>query len=331
MKYALLLFVSLGTFLNSYAYAREFALISSYHAENHWTQDCIAGLRSGLEADDKLTIFYLDAKRTSSTEHVLASEYAWRKVKEINPALLFVADDVALERLGPYLAQAKFPTVFYGIDNNPRNYFSGNKIPNNVYGILERRLSVSLVRTIRKILPPEKKDVLILFDDSSSAKAIIAMNFEGQEKVILDHGKIDRKSIGYFDTWKKAVTSAHENYDAILLKNWYTIKDRSNDAVIDANAVIEWTSRNSKIPIFTIMKNVVGEGLIEENQIVGAIVLEGASHGYNAAIMAKNILGKKDTVRIKSSRAKNYYFNKKSLNKFGLTLPKSIEDGATFK
>lgn len=164
------------------ALAANVLVISSYHPENSWTADCLNGVKDTLGTKHDINFVYMDTKRKPQSEYPQIAQKTLSQVDSIKPDIVMLADDNALSFLGQTISDNQIPVVFYGINNNPRVYFATERLPANVYGILERHLLLPLVRHINIIVPMKHKKVLLLFDDSNTSKSIIDVELKGNKK-----------------------------------------------------------------------------------------------------------------------------------------------------
>ncbi len=311
------------------ANAKEVLIVASYHPENEWTIDCINGIKNIIGNRHDISIIYMNTKQRPKIEHQQIADDVLQQLHVKNPDLIMTADDNALKYLAPAFGKMDTPIVFYGVNANPRSYFYGYKLPDNVTGVLERRMLIPLGRMIKTLVPTRSKKFLILFDDSQTTEAHLEITLHGKKSIPFDGNIIEWQRHSYYDDWKKAVLSSIQNYDALIVENWYTVKYRDTDTVVPEPEILTWTGRHSPIPVFGTIPHSVGP-----DKFVGAKVLTGIEHGGDAAKMVLEILdNNKRPWEIKkvTTRPTKYYFNKENLNKFNIQLPPDIEKKAIFQ
>ncbi|MBF0289711.1 MAG: hypothetical protein HQM14_18005 [SAR324 cluster bacterium] len=324
-----LLAVLVALFGVRHASAGNITVVASYHPENAWTANCIQAIRERIGTKHAIDVIYMDTKRKPPSEHQEIADRTWKQIQKQKPDLIMTADDNALKYLAPEFEKIDSPVVFYGVNNNPRVYFKNGKIPENITGILERRMLIPLGRMIKNLVPIQKNRFLILFDDSQTTKAHLAITLHGKKNISFDGTTIEWQSHSYYDDWQNAVTRAAQTYDAIIVENWYTVKQRSTGQTVDANEVLTWTGQHSPVPVFGSIPHSVGA-----KKFIGAMVLTGSSHGRDAAKMALAILDEKKKPKdltILTTKPDKYYFNQNNLQKFNLTLPANLQREAVFQ
>ena len=325
----ILLFGLLVVFLlPNNALTGEILLVVSYHPSNEWTANCIKGIRQQIADRHSIEIIAMDTKRKKESEFQTIADSVWARIIDKKPDLVMLADDNALKYLGPRLSQSDMPVVFYGVNNTPRSNLPNGRIPENMTGLMEKRLLIPLARTVIRIVPANHNRILILFDDSETTKIHLEKALFGKKTIPLKNSTIEWKSIGYYDIWQETVLDADNHYDAIIMENWYTVKDRHTKTVMPEQDVLEWTAQNAPVPIFGTTPFAVGR-----KRLVGALVLEGTEYGQAAAEIALQILDsgmKPSEFTITYSEKGKYYFNEQKLTQFNLQLPAEIRNVASF-
>lgn len=239
--------------------------------------------------------------------------------------MIMIGDDTALKLLAERLVDYEKPVVFLGINNNPRSYFSNSRIPVNFTGVLEHLPVFPWIRYIKKILP-ESKNGLVLLDNSPTSEAIINTSFRSETALVFEGLSIEYKIAQDWDNWKGFIQFSSD-YDFIVMPTFHNVKD--NGKHVDNKKVIHWTSENSTIPVFAHQDYAVGD-----NDVVGAYVIYGTTHGAQAAEIVKRILkdGKRpgEISPILDSEGQ-FYFNKKQLQRFKIDLPDKIKLNTIYK
>ncbi|MFH2094018.1 MAG: ABC transporter substrate binding protein [Pseudomonadota bacterium] len=300
-------------------------VVESYHTEYPWDISYKKGIESILGKDYTLVYFQMDTKRLPVEQFEHRAQLAFEMYKKINPILVMLGDDNALKFLGPKFSKTKTPVVYFGINNNPRDYNVTHY--DNITGVLERPLSIPSIVYLNDIIEPKLEKLLILFDSGISSKAAIQVMFSDRTSVKLANIQIDLKLIGDFSEWKKTISDAQKNgYGAVILGLYHTIVDE-NKKHVSHNQVIEWTSINTPVPSFGFWDFSVGA-----DKMIGGRVTTGFSQGEEAAKMAKEILGGKKISQISPVMEKKnrFLFSRSQLKKWKITLPENISSKADF-
>lgn len=301
-------------------------IIQSYHPELEWTTQCELGIRSAVSPQAQTEIFYMDTKRVPQSQFQQRADAAWNKFLELKPDLVMLGDDNALELLGPRFATTTTPTIYFGINNNPRNYFDDKTIPANITGVLERLPLFPWLRHLSEIMPNLHK-TLVLMDASPTTEAIIRGTFSDKTRRKVEGVTVEYFNTGSWEEWTSRVTQATE-YDVIITPTFHALK-KKDGSHIAVETVIEWTSANSPVPVFSHQDYTVGPA-----GFVGAYVIYGQAHGRLAGDIAVEILenGKSPTaIPTKMDRKGKFYFNQQQLDRFNLRLPKPIYTQAIFQ
>jgi len=300
-------------------------VVESYHANYPWDQSYSDGLRETLGSRYKLVFFEMDTKRLPKNEHEGMAQKAWEKIQATDPALVVLGDDSALKFLGPRLAGTDLPTVYLGINNDPREY----KVTgfSNVTGVLERPLMKPAIGHIKTIVKPTPRKLLVLFDNSITSQASVAEIFKGKATSEIEGIQVDLKLIGNIDEWKSAVLDAAKNgYDALVVGLYHTIFDQYN-LYVDSDDLLEWTVFSSPVPPFGFWDFTVGP-----RRTVGGLVLYGKVQGKLAGQIALQILGGKKAGDIPPVVAEEgqFLFSRSQLTFWDLSLPSAIAAKAEF-
>jgi len=315
-KIQFIMFVLASISVPSIAMAGDILVIESYHQGYSWDASYKKGLLDSLQGDYKLDFFQMDTKRVAKKQYQHRADLAWQSYQEKKPKLVILGDDNALKYLGPKFAETNTPVVFLGINNNPRDYFS--VYPSNFTGVLERPLFKRSIATLSNILSPRPKKILLLFDDSTTARASISEAFGGSIGVDVFGVSAKLRLIKNWILWKTQIQQAKKNgYDAIIMGLYHTIAD-VNQKHVPASDVMAWTVENSPVPLFSFWDFSVGKG-----KTVGGLVLSGEEQGRMAAQIARQILQGTPPSKIypKTAEKGRYLFSQQQLSKYELTLP----------
>lgn len=292
--------------------------ISAYHKGYKWTDNCVRGIESNIDDKYDLQTIYMNTKILPKDQHQKAADNAWNTYIETKPDMVMLGDDNALAYLGARLARTNVPVVFYGINANPRKYFTNKHIPPNITGILERVPIYSVIRIIKPLIKDAKK-VLMLSDNSPTTHAIIETMLDGKERISVANISFYSKIIHTFQEWRKEIEQAHNKYDAIYLSTFFTIKD-DNGNVMNHKDVLRWSSMHTKIPILGSQ-----ELMVTDDGALGAFVIVGEKHGQLAAEMASQILEQGKIPLYIMHQETRILFNQKQLKRFNITLPEGLK------
>lgn len=298
-------------------------IIESYHPVLAWTAQCEAGIRQALGRDIEVRSVFMDTKRIPQAEFASSARRAWETFESVRPDLVMLGDDDALSLLGPRVAETNTPIVYFGINNNPRNYF--RRLPRNMAGVLERTPVIPWLRHLTEIMPRARR-VLVLLDKSLTSDSIIELVFQGRADIHVGAMSVELHVASDWADWQTRVLGATE-YDFLLTPTFHAL--RGSEDYVDIADVISWTSSNSPVPVFSNQDYTIGE-----NGLVGALVLLGTEHGRLAGEIARGILEKTfspQNAPFLTDRAGQFYFNQKQLDRFGILLPEDIRSVAKFQ
>lgn len=314
----LLLIVSLLTF--SFCQASTILIIQSYHKEYPWDAGYLTAIEQILQKNHKLLTFEMDTKRLPKSEYQKKADEAWEYFLKVNPDLVILGDDNAAKFLGHKIERTKKPLVFLGINGSSRNYFKFNN--NNVSGILERPLLNRSIKVLSQIIGRKESKVLILLDNGTTSE-LIKKHLDTYQ---LDSAETVVENIGEWKNWQHTVFKAKEKgFDGAIIGLYHTIKD--NGVHVPNEQVIEWTSKNSPIPLFAFWSFAVGK-----DKAIGGHVLDGYEHGLEAAYIAKHYLDNGEFKNIGSKKGSrgSYIFSSSELQRWNLKIPKQIRPYVLF-
>ncbi len=307
--------------ISNFLYSEKIMIIGSYHDEYPWQQEYKNALINNLD-NYEIYSFNLDSKRLELKDVMIKVQEAINFVDEINPDIVLLGDDNAFSYLADEIIYRNIDVVFLGINENLRDYYA--KRPDRVTGVLSRPYYKRAILSIDNILSPAK-NILILFDSSSTSQKIIEENFIGVEKVYdID---IHTEVIYSFSEWKRVIEASKNGYDAIIIGSYQKIKD--NNIYIDGEELMRWTSENTPLPIFSFWAFGVGADMS-----IGGLVVSGETQGVEASKIIKMILegGKKPKEIFPISvLGGKYIFSRRQLEKWDLILPKDISDITEFR
>lgn len=291
-------------------------IVESYHPVLAWTAQCEEGIREALDGGFDVRSFFMDTKRIPESDFALSASRAWEAFQSIKPDLVMLGDDNALSMLGPRVAETGTPIVYFGINNNPRNYFT--QLPSNMAGVLERTPVIPWLRHLTEIMPLARR-VLVLLDNSLTSDSIVDLVFQGRAYIHVGKLAVEFHVASDWADWQDRIREASD-YDFVLTPTFHAL--RSSEGYIDIPDVVSWTSSNSPVPVFSNQDYTIGE-----DGFTGALVLVGTQHGRLAGEIARRILEgtfSPQNAPFLTDRAGQFYFSRKQLDRFGILLPEEI-------
>ena len=299
-------------------------IIQSYHGKLPWTGQCEEGIMAALGPDYHIRTFYMDTKRVPEAMFSQRAREAWQSFEELRPDLLMVGDDNGLRLLASRIEKTDTPVVYFGINHNPRKYFSGRH-PANVTGVLERLPLFPWLRYLKQIMPGAKR-VMVLMDNSPTSRSIVLRTFQNRDEIRILGALTGYRLTNDWKTWTDLVkgTDAH----MIVMPTFHSLK-KKDGGIVDYMDVIAWTSANAGVPLFSLQDYVVGP-----QGAAGAYTVFGRNHGRMAGELARQILEEGKSPRQLSpitDEQGQFFFNHRQLDRFGLTLPPGIAAQARFR
>ncbi|MGH1349788.1 MAG: ABC transporter substrate-binding protein [Methyloligellaceae bacterium] len=318
-----LYFFAISLFSSIQVFAAKILIIESYHKTFQWDKLYTTALKDVLGKKHKLYFFRMDTKRISPINISKRADLAWSKYQKIKPDYVVLGDDNALMFLGERLGKTDTPVIFLGINGNPTHYFADKRLPANITGVLERPHIADSMKKV-KMLIPELKRVLILFDNGHTSKALLGNVMRELNSINKKELEYDFKFIQKKSEWVETVSKAKANgYGAIFLGTYHTITDKNNRHVPSIN-LARWTSAKSEIPVFGFWSIAVGKG-----KAIGGIVLDGYNQGFAAAQMVNEVIAGKKPPVLRSSKGL-YLYSRSELERWNIKLPLALEKKATF-
>ncbi|WP_440876160.1 ABC transporter substrate-binding protein [Thalassotalea sp. PLHSN55] len=303
--------------LSGFTKPAKILVIESYHAEYKWDIEYKKALKDYLGKEHQLHYFQMDTKRVPASQFQYRSDLAWQAYLELQPDVVILGDDNALKYLAARFGKTTTPVVYLGINNNPRNYPLGNA--KNITGVLERPLIKRSVMTIGSVIPKMSR-LLILFDSGVTAHTSLENIFDNESVTTISNIQVEIKLIKEWEIWQSQVNNSPANYDAIIVGLYHTIRDKDNNYV-DAEKVLQWTSKNSPLPMFALWDFAVGK-----DKAIGGLVLQAYHQGAAAANLVLKILAGYPPEKLRPITAVNgtYLFSHSELNKSNIQLPDHI-------
>ncbi|WP_165313088.1 ABC transporter substrate-binding protein [Vibrio ziniensis] len=302
--------------------AANILVIESYHAEFGWDAGYRKGLIESLTPEHELTFFEMDTKRIPSREYENRAELAHQAYLQLKPDLVVVGDDNALSYMLPKLYQEPIPIVFLGINSNPRELLTQYSGKAGVTGVLERPFFTKTMAGIGEVFdsPNTKPKVLIMFDSGNTSK-IAVRTIENQVPLIKQNLGIEAHVITLSTerAWHDAVMNAPRNGVSAIVVGLFQTLINSNGESVSSEALLDWTSKNSSVPLFGFWDFSIGKG-----KAAGGVILDGRSQGKQAGNIAREILEKgldASTVPIQAGHQGMDVYSPEEFKRLGLTPP----------
>lgn len=298
-------------------------ILHSYDESYAWVRDLNIGIQRILGDKLNIRIFqhYMDTKNHPDMEYKeKAGAIARRVVDYLKPDIVLAADDDAQEYVMKYYKNRDdLQIVFIAVNAKPEEY--GYQDAYNVTGVLERipyesvKQIIEILAQQRGLKPPYRvlhvsdKSIIVKYDD------INMHEYPNWAPVNL----LKSNQVDTFDEWKRAILESVHIADFILISNYRKVyEDDSRKKFIPFKEVIEWSYKNSPLPIIGINGFVCEEGAamsiatspIEQGEIGARIVLS----LLNGAVTAKDI-------PFQHSAFPMIYIDEKRFNESGYKLP----------
>ncbi len=249
-------------------------VIESYHADYDWDVSYMRGIRRALNGTAEVLSFQMNTKRLPREQFQARADEAYAYAEQVRPDLVMLGDDNAVSLLGRRFVKAGMPIVYLGVNGNPRNYGLHNQP--NVLGVLERPLVQRSIMLLGN-LSPSIREVLVLFDDSTTSHEVAYTMLNGETQFTLYGIACEMVRATFYENWQELVMeSASRGYDAILLGTYHTLLDRDGK-VVDEEEVIHWANEHSPVPLFGLWDFTIGRG-----KAAAGFMLRGEDQGYAA-------------------------------------------------
>ncbi len=301
-------------------------VVESYHKEMYWDAGYREGILQTIGGYASVTFFEMDTKRLPRSSFQARAEAAIATIDQLQPDIVMLGDDNALSLVGKAVLNRKIPLVFLGINGNPRNYFDGG-LPAGITGVLERPLLKRALRFIREI-NPDWTEVLILFDDSNTARIYRDSPFffaGSNHKRILGLNVEIYLSNSYEDLQAK-VKQAQTDKHVLFLGGLHTLTDQHNQHV-NGDIATSWIYQHSEIPMFGFWKGTVGI-----DKTIGGYVIDGHSMGAQAARQVLHVLEGETTKRVKIEWLfeGRLVLSPSALKRWDIVIPKRLSEKAEY-
>ncbi|MBF0099327.1 MAG: hypothetical protein HQK77_00315 [Desulfobacterales bacterium] len=273
-------------------------VLHSYHTDYSWVIQMNEGIRRALVKHPDIIIrhHYMDLKNhTDASFKRMAETIAHRTIATWQPNVIIIADDIAQKLVGSkYVNHPTISVVFCAVNGGVDAYgYTGAK---NVTGMYERKPLNALRETAKMIAeargfnfndPNAKKPKVVFVCDTSESvtKELPGMQsfnwspFEFMTPIRADN----------FSQWQQCIKDVNQYADIILVSDYREFRLPSGEKeVIKPSAIMNWTEKNSKIPILGMsLINVEDGGML-------SVYTSGYEQGEVSGSMAVSIIkGKK--------------------------------------
>ncbi|MGF1754369.1 ABC transporter substrate-binding protein [Vibrio makurazakiensis] len=318
MKY---LFIVIALVIAPFSLAKNLVFVHSYHFGYPWVQEYREGFMSEI---DGMTIhdFQMDTKRRPSEDFEAIADEAWEYIQQHNPDIVVISDDNALKYLGPRLTKSRIPTVFLGVNANPRQYVT---ITANISGVLERPLLKRSVHMISELQPDVKK-IKVMMDAAATSHAILMTSFGTKRSQIINGVAVDAYLVDSIESWHEHTkASKNEGYDALIIANYAALKDEQGNhfALED---VSRWTSSHTPVPLYAFWTYSVGEG-----KAIGGLAISALEQGIAAAQQVKRYMESGIMPVIVTPKKGALVFSQSELDRWDIQVPESLMKNAELR
>ncbi|MPY24404.1 ABC transporter substrate-binding protein [Shewanella sp. YLB-07] len=299
-------------------------VINSYHPEFAWVEEYSRGIASVLGYQYTINHHYLDTKRLPQDQFNAQVDRAWAQYQSLQPDIVVLADDNAVELLSPRFSQLSVPVVVLGVNANPRTY--GIHLMKNVTGVLERPLFNRSILLAAILVPHgDSTRFLVLFDNSPTSTAIVTHIKHSLQSHSIRNIHIDFQQTSAFDAWQQIILEAdgqgdEPGYEAIMIGLYHNIRDNKNQHIPPETA-LQWAQAHAPVPHFGFWGFSIGKG-----RNIGGYVLDGFEHGKLADTQIIQIVNgaEPQSVPFRSDIEGRYIFSKAGMQRWQLTLPEAI-------
>ncbi|MBC8016536.1 MAG: diguanylate cyclase [Sporomusaceae bacterium] len=294
---------------DTYSGKKQVLVLNSYHHGMTWTDSIISGIKSILDSNSNIELYYefMDTKHNTGPEYI-QKMYDTYKYKFSNKHFdaIITSDDDAYNFLLKYQWEIfpNTPIVFCGV-----NYFQNSDLKDNPLftGVVEL-VDVQKTIEVALTLQPNVKKIIIINDNSVTGEA---------NKKILHEVIPKFPSIG-FTFFEDMNMSEIQNRvaklpnDTIILLMSFN-KDKSNNNY-SYDETIRIIADKATVPIYGIWDFYLGHG------IVGGMLTNGYYQGEAAAGILSRILGgeKPQDIPVVKQSPNKYMFDYNYLTKYNI-------------
>jgi two-component sensor histidine kinase/ABC-type uncharacterized transport system substrate-binding protein len=305
---------------------KKILVLHSYHQGLVWTDDIMEGIYSVFDKYDpdlEIHVEYMDTKRyfdgfngrfLTGLRDMYKNKYG-----EMQLDMIISSDDNAFQFLLKYHDELfpGTPIVFCGVNDFEDRMLAGHEFVTGVIELLDQKASIDTA--IR--LHPNAREIFIITDTSISGQINRKIIKELAEEY---RGKVD---FVFIDTDNTGLTLEELTRRLSLLKQnsvvFYSDFLRIRDKYIIQETAVPRISRASRNPIYTHYDEILGLG------VVGGKLVNGNSHGQQAAQMALRILQGTpvNTIPVHKESINTYMFDYEELTRFHIN-EKNLPEGS---
>lgn len=294
---------------DTYSGKKQVLVLNSYHSGMAWTDNLITGIKSILNTDTTIDVYYefMDTKQNTGPEYLqkLYEIYKY-KFKNKHFDAIITSDDDAYNFLLKYGWEItpNIPIVFCGV-----NFFQDSDLIDHhlITGIVEL-VDVQKTIEIALKLQPEVKNIVIINDKSLTGKA----NKRLLDDVISKFHSIN--FVFYEDMNMSEIQNRVANLpsDTIILLMSFN-KDKSNN-IFSYDESIRIIAEKASVPIYSVWDFYMERG------IVGGMLSSGYYQGETAASILLRILKgeKPEDIPIVKESPNKYMFDYNYLTKYNI-------------
>lgn len=304
-------------------FGKTVVVIESYHSEYKWDADYISAINSVLAVDNEIHVLELDTKRLPKSQWPEKVLEIQELVNSIQPDIAILGDDNAFSLMAKSLVEQQIPVVFFGVNGGPEQHPMLNHPL--VTGVLERPFFGESIRHLRKVLRPSER-FLILMDDSPTMRNAVREFFGEARQATLYGSQLDIVLTNDKDRWLHAVSTAHEQFDAIVVGTHHTIRDAADNYILPQDLMAR-AFNQAQIPIFSFWDIFIGK-----NQGIGGFTVSAYQEGLTAARLASLILNgvRPDRIPQIKSLSGHYVYSKSGMKHWNLKLSSLISSQSSF-
>ena len=256
-------------------------VLHSYHPGFEWTDRVMAGIRAGFEEeglDAELTVEYMDTK-FNPPETVfphLVGLYQ-DKYRDFQPDAVVSSDNNAFE----FLLQNRqrlfpgVPVVFCGVNDYTDALIENQKDITGVAEDFDMKGTLNLALGLH----PNTRQIVIVSDDTRTAKATL----ERMRKSFSEYeGRVDFVELTNLSAGEYLSAFYRLPKDSLVVLNGL-YRDRFG-RTFSRRDCLKFVAGNSPVPVYSLWENMIDCG------VLGGVVVNGHSQGFEAAKMAARIL-----------------------------------------
>lgn len=247
-------------------------ILHSYATDYTWVTNINDGLARafGNRTDFSLHWQYMNTKNHPTVSYKQKMGVLVRRlIARLQPSIIIAMDDDAQEFVAKfYVDDPRITVIFGGVNGELNDY--GYINTRNVTGILERVPFAAVRDTFIYLIGAKKKPEEIKFINLGDHSSTVRLD----EKQLLGFNwspvnLMDSVLVEDFQEWKEAVKEIENRADILFITNYrQLVRKKGDERFISPREVMEWTVKNSKIPV------VGGNGFVTED---GAYISVGAS------------------------------------------------------